>query len=523
MRTFSSIMRSGAMFARISWRAALAVLVATSLTVIQFDAIAAEKKIIRIGWEGDPTTLDPPFWGTAPDQYLFDSIYPRLAKPVPGREWQYELDAAKSVDMSDPTMIKFELKPGVMWTGGYGELTAEDVKYSIERNIDPKLASPAKDLLAALKEVEVTGKYSGIIHFKYPAVHVWGSTLTYVYGALVSKKATEKAGGKIPYGSRVTSGAYKIKEHIRGERMVLEKDPNWIGRQAYYDEVVLLPIEDENAALAAFAAGEVDWIELSFQNAQAIKAKGMQNGTVDIRSTLDPVWLGINALHAGLSDIRVRQAIQKAIDVPTVVKAVWGDSIKPATGIAAPGMIGYRDIKTPQPDVKAARKLIKEAGADGLKLKLTLPNYDEMVTAAQVIQANLVEIGLNIELVPQDDATFYDISAATAADRQLTLQWWAGNVELMYSLEFFVPGQAWNWQGFDSKEYMDLLNKARGEPDLTKRARMYDRMHEVMVESGTFLYLANPPQGFLYRNSIKPGMLPDGRPVFHAFKPAPAN
>lgn len=521
MRALSSFLQPGGTFPRICWRASLAALVVASFAFIQSDAIAAEKTSIRIAWDGDPTTLDPPFWATAPDQYLFDSIYPRLAKPVPGLEWKYELDAAKSVDMSDPTMIKFELKPGIMWTGGYGELTAEDVKYSIERNLDPDLGSPAADLLDALKEVEVTGKYNGIIHFKYPAVHVWGSTLTYVYGAIVSKKATEEAGGKIPYESRVSSGAYKIKEHIRGERMVLEKDPNWLGQPGDFDEIILLPIEDENARLAAFAAGELDWTELSFQNAEAVKAKGIENGTVVIRSSLDPIWLGINALHPGLSDIRVRRAIQKAIDVPTVVKAVWGDSIKPATGIAAPGMIGYRNIDTPQPDVAAARKLIEEAGADGLTVKLTLPNYDEMVTAAQVIQANLAEIGVNIELVPQDDATFYDIGAATPEDRELTLQWWAGNVELMYSMEFFVPDQVWNWQGFDSKEYMDLLNQARGEPDETKRVALFDRMHEVMVETGTFLFIANPPQGFLYRNSIEPGMLPDGRPIFHAFKLAP--
>ena len=93
----------------------------------------------------------------------------------------------------------------------------------------------------------------------------------------------------------------------------------------------------------------------------------------------------------------------------------------------------------------------------------------------------------------------------------------------MYSMEFFVPGQVWNWQGFDSKEYMDLLNKARGEPDETKRAGLLYRMQEVMVETGTFVFVANPPAGFLYRNSIEPGMLPDGRPIFHAFKLAPAN
>ena len=510
-----------ATLSRMCWRATLAALVLTSFSVIQSEAIADEKTVVRIAWDSDPTTFDPPFWATYPDQYLIEALYPRLAKPVPGREWQIELDAAKSVDMSDPTKIKFELKPGIMWTGGYGELTAEDVKYSIERNNNPDLASPGAALVEAVKEVEITGKYSGIIHFKYPAVHLWMANFAFTYGAIICKKATEEAGGTVPYDSRVSAGAYKVKEHIRGERMVLERDPNWTGETGDFDEVVLLPIEDENAALAAFAAGELDWVLLSFQNAVAIKAKGVENGIIDIRNSLDPMFLGINALYPGLSDIRVRRAIQKAIDVRMIIDAVWGTAIKPGTGIAAPGMVGYRDIEIPQRDVEGARRLIEEAGADGLTLRMKLPNYDEMVTAAQVMQANLGEISVNLELVPQDDATFYDIGISAAEGRELSFQLWAGNAELMYTLEFFVAGNVWNWQGFDNQEYVDLMEKARGEPDEAKRAEMYVRMQEVMEESGTFLFVANPPIGYLYRSSIEPGMLPDGRPIFHAFKLAP--
>ncbi len=525
MHKLSSLLWREATSSRIRWGAALATLLLTSFAFSQFDAVAAEKKVVRIAWTSDPTTLDPPFWGTYPDQYLMDTIYPRLAKPVPGKEWKFELDAAKSVDLSDPTQITFELKPGILWTGGYGEVTAEDVKYSIERNLNPDLGSPAADLLDAVKDVEVTGRYSGIIHFKRPAVYVWGSTLTFIYGAIISKRATEEAGGKIPYDSRVSAGAYKIKEHIRGERMVLEKDPNWKGEQGDFDEIVLLPIQDENAALAAFAAGELDWVLLSYQNAATAQAKGIENGTIEIRDSVDPIWLGINELHPGLSDIRVRKAIQKATDVRSVVSAVWGDATKPATGIAAPGMVGYRDIEIPKRDVAGARRLIEAAGADGLTVRMVLLNNGDMVTASQVIQANLAEIGLNIELVPQDEATFYDITAATPKDRELSLQWWTGNVELMYSFDFFVPGQIeeWNWQGFDNQQYMELRKKAGGEPDVAKRGAMYAQMQDVMEKSGDFLFLANPPLGYLYRSSIVPGMLPDGRPVFHAFKLAPSS
>ena len=217
------------------------------------------------------------------------------------------------VDLSDPLAIKFKLKEGWMRTGGYGELTAEDVKYTYERMAEGGTA--AAPGFEALDHVEITGKYSGIIHLKYPAATLWMSGFTFTIGGIINKRFTEESGGKVPTDSRVTLGPYQIKEHIRGERMVLERDPNWTGETGDFDEVVLLPIDDENAALAAFAADELDWVQLSFQNAEAAKKNGIENGVIDMRKTIDFLWLGMNIESPNLTDIKVRHAIQKAIDI----------------------------------------------------------------------------------------------------------------------------------------------------------------------------------------------------------------
>ncbi|MGB5837535.1 MAG: ABC transporter substrate-binding protein, partial [Albidovulum sp.] len=116
---------------------------------------------LRIAVPSDPGYLDPAYWGSTVDQFLIDNLYPRLAKYVPGDEWKVELDAASSVDLSDPQNIKFELKPGIMWTGGYGELTAEDVEYSFERHLDADLESGVAAEFELLQDVEVTGTYTG--------------------------------------------------------------------------------------------------------------------------------------------------------------------------------------------------------------------------------------------------------------------------------------------------------------------------------------------------------------------------
>ena len=105
---------------------------------------AGGKKILKVRSYSDMKSLDPAFSGGVFDEEIQSCIYSKLIQYKPGREWGYELDAAESIEQSSPTTIKFTLKKGIMFTGGYGEMTAEDVKYSYERIVDAALESSNK-------------------------------------------------------------------------------------------------------------------------------------------------------------------------------------------------------------------------------------------------------------------------------------------------------------------------------------------------------------------------------------------
>ena len=130
---------------------------------------------VRLG--EDFTTLDPAFWQSGADYTMINVLFPKLIEFKSGSEWEYELQAAESIEQIDDVTIKFKLKPGLMCTGNYGEVTTEDVKYSYERYIDPALESPIIGDWLPLKEVEIVDKYSGIIHLKEPFAPIWWSTL----------------------------------------------------------------------------------------------------------------------------------------------------------------------------------------------------------------------------------------------------------------------------------------------------------------------------------------------------------
>ncbi len=504
-----------------SRRAIMAMPLALAFSATFANAVSADS--LRIAVAADPGYLDPAYWGSSSEQLLIDNIYPRLGKYVPGDSWKIELDAAKSVDLSDPQHIAFELKPGIMWSGGYGELTAEDVEYSFERHINPDLESGVWAEFSLLEDVEVTGKYTGVIHLSAPSPSFWSATLAYTSGAIISKAAADEAGGWFEATPVATAGAYRFKSHEPGEAFILEKDPDWNGEPAAFDEVVIIAIADDNAARVAFDAGEIDYTYASSALEYFNWSKTLSGaGKTELRQSLDPLWLGISETHETLADARVRHAIQMAVDVPTILAAVSNGSAAQATGLVAPGLLGHRDAAPAARDVDAARALIDEAGAEGSVVRLDYVNTANRSTIAQIIQANLAEIGLTVELNGQDEGTFWSVDAARAADLQLHLKSWTGNPEGIYTLQYFTSDQVgvWNWEGLRNPEYDALVDMARRSVDDAERGALYVKMQDLMVESGDFLFLTNEPLTILWRDTIIPATLPDGRPVFAGFKKA---
>lgn len=484
---------------------------------------AAAAESLRIAVPADPGYLDPAYWGSSSEQLLIDNIYPRLGTYATGDTWQIELDAAKSVDLSDPQNIAFELKPGIMWSGGYGELTAEDVEYSFERHNNPDLESGVAAEFALMTDVEVTGKYTGIIHLSAPSPSFWTATLTYTSGAIISKAAAEASDGYFEATPIATAGPYRFKSHEPGQAFILEKDPDWNGDAAEFDEVVIIAIADDNAAKVAFDAGEIDYTYAASALEFDSWSKDNSGPTrTELRQSLDPLWLGVSETFPELSDVRVRHAIQMAVDVPTILAAVSNGAAKPAAGIVAPGLLGYRDAAPTERDVDGARALIAEAGADGTVLRLDYVNTANRSTIAQIIQANLAEIGLVIELNGQDEGSFWAVDATRAADLQLHLKSWTGNPDGIYSMQYFTSDQVgiWNWEGLRNPEYDALVDQARQSVDEAERGALYVKLQDMLVASGNFVFLTNEPLTILWRDTIVPATLPDGRPVFAGFKKA---
>ena len=492
-------------------------------------AAAGETRVLRVRASADLQVLDPAHRKGQPEGDILRCLFPRLIEYRTGDQWGWRRGAAEMIEQDGPTRVRFRLRPGIMFTGGFGELTADDVKFSYERIADPAEASEYRDDFAALDHVEVLGRYSGVIVLKEPFAPLWTSTLPSASGCILSRKAVEQAGRRFTTRPPSTAGPYHIEDWQPKQRLTLARNPGWQGATAGFEKIRLLPIEDEKAAEIAFEAGELDYTAISVSSIPSYRTERAPGVLLVEKPSLDYVWLGMNTAAPPFDDLRVRRAVQRAVDVDQVLEAAYFGVASRATGIIAPGLPGHREklLGDPRPDPEEAKALLAEAGlASGFACTLDIEAKTERLLAAQVIQANLAAVGITVQINQHDSGTFWSLGSEKDGDQwrklQLILQKYGMQPDPSFATAWFTPEQVgiWNWERFSNQEFGALHKQALTETDPAARDRMYRRMQDLMEQSGAYVFLTHEVNAAIYRDTLVPALLPDATPVLPEFKPA---
>jgi peptide/nickel transport system substrate-binding protein len=177
-------------------------------------------------------------------------------------------------------------------------------------------------------------------------------------------------------------------------------------------------------------------------------------------------------------------------------------------------------------DADKARSLLKEAGVElPLRLRLDVNNDAREVTAVQVIQWSLRKVGIEVDIRTQDNSTFLSLGSEEAGDQwqdiQLFFQSFIGAADPYYSLVWFTSKQLgqWNWERFSNEEFDRLNDLALADTDEVERGRMYQRMQDLMEESGCYRFISNGVMPQIIRKTIKPAFTPDGYALLRGFRP----
>ena len=334
-----------------------------------------------------------------------------------------------------------------------------------------------------------------------------------------------QAGGKISTEAVATSGPYMHKSWEPKQKSTLVRNPGWQGKKPAFDEIQIFHIDDEKSAEIAYEAGELDFTRVSLGSLERLKSAPPENSTLAEFPSLYYVWVGMNLDNEKLKNKKLRQAIQHAIDVPSIMEAAYFGVAKPSNGIIAPGLAGHRpsSMIPPAADFAKAQQLLEESGETNVSLTLDILNKQANVTTAQIIQATLGQIGIKVEINLHEGATFWTLGDENSGDSwknvELILNRYSMTPDPYYATAWFTTEQVgvWNWERFRSAEFDKLHADAQGELDNEKRAAMYRRAQDLMEESGAYRFLTHEASPVIHRNSVVPALRPDGLPLLRYF------
>ena len=243
-------------------------------------SISADGKVLTVRSYSDLQILDPAFRLSLPEADIIRSIFAPMVVVEPGDEWGWKAIAVETIEQLDDLTVAFKLRDNIGFTDGYGQMTADDVKFSLERIADPAMESPYAGDWGALKEVEVKDKLSGIIHLKNKFVPLWTTTLPTAASCILSRKAMAELGDKITTKPVAQSGQYLLADWQPKQKTVLKRNPGWVHEQGGFEEIHIIPIEDPATAERGFEAGDLDYTWTSVSSLPRLKKNPPPNSVV---------------------------------------------------------------------------------------------------------------------------------------------------------------------------------------------------------------------------------------------------
>lgn len=371
----------------------------------------AQEKVLQISAGGsDISTLDAHRASATTDKALVGWMYNGLVRFPPGSAdpKDIEPDLAERWESSpDSKTWTFFLRKGVKFHGNRGELTADDVVYSLTRSADPKRSTFSADF-AGIESVTKVDDHTVRVALKYTDPNFLGRVTNYHGGNIVSKKAGEELGDKFGAGP-VGTGPFAFVENVTQQYVKLVAHDGYFRGRPKIDTIMYRMIPSDSARELAFTSGELDVMYAKREQRWVDAARKRGNMSVDIFRPGEFRTLHINRTIPPLDDVRVRQALAAAINVDDLVRYVGRDVGPKGCSVVPPGYLG-EDCSTGAYKFDPARTkaLLAEAGhANGLTLKVTASNISSQLPIMEIVQAQLAKVGIKLELNVVDHPTYH--------------------------------------------------------------------------------------------------------------------
>ena len=455
---------------------------------------------------GEPSSLIYMVAGESASAAISANIFNKLLKYNANLDLEGELAESWQVSADNKT-ITFKLKPNLKWADGK-PLTSADVLFTWQAVTDPKTASPYASDYEIVKKADAPDALTFSVTYEKPfapALDSWSGLAILPKHLLQGQDLHTTAFARKPVGSHY----YQLDQWKHGENLTLSRNPSSVLGQAKIDKLITRIIPDSSAQFLELMAGNIDSMGLDpIKYSRIIPARPELNKKLNLYKELGNsyTYMGFNLKRKPYNDVRVRQAINFAIDKQEIIDGVYlglginiASPYKPGTRWSNPNL-------TPYPyDPQKARALLKEAGfvdsdGDGIIERDGKPFTFEMITnqnkerekSAVLIQRRLKDVGINATIRAVEWASFISRFIKTGDFDVVVLGWGLGLDPDQYNIWHSsqqAPGQ-FNFIGYHNPKVDALLDQGRLELDPDKRQKIYHAFAAELLKDSPIVYLS---------------------------------
>lgn len=452
---------------------------------------------LTIALSSDINTLDPHKTASVgTDHSVISHLYSSLV--IRGPDLKLYPNAAESWEVVNDTTWRFKLRPGITYPNGE-KLDANTVKWNIERVLNPEVNARIKSWFDPISEVRVIDDTTVEIITKTPYA-VLADQLSMLW-LLAPKWAAEHN----PAAEAMGTGPYNLVEWVKDDHVTLEAKADYWGEKPLWKTVIFRPVPEASSRISGLLAGDYDIIK-GFPPAdlERINASGraVAGSVPSTRSAL----IKLNTFKEPINDVRVRKALNYAVDKDSLIKNLLNNSTVKSNGqVMTEHYFGYNPGLQPYPyDPEKAKQLLAEAGfADGLELEFDVPT-GTYVLGEQIVQAiaeQLRQVGITAKVTEMPFSVYMDKylkEKNLAQMAYITYAWPTLDADGILSL--FETGNQYAY--WDNEEFTNALKEGRSTTDPEKRRAAYKKATQIMYDEAVVVFLFPQPAVYAVANHI---------------------
>ncbi|MHB1652195.1 MAG: glutathione ABC transporter substrate-binding protein [Desulfitobacteriaceae bacterium] len=430
--------------------------------------------------------------------------------PVLATDWQGSPDAKE---------FTFHLRKGVQFSDGT-PFNAEAVKVNIDRLADPKSTLKRHSLFALVDKTVVVDENTVKVILKEP----FGAMLNnfaHPAAMMMSPKALQQYGKDVARNP-VGTGEYMLKDWVPGDHLTVVKNPNyWKKGYPKLDGITFKSIPENGSRIAMLKTGEADLIYPV--PPEEVKSIEGQNGIViEHKPSIIVDYVSMNTMKKPFNDVRVRQALNYAIDKDAFIKIVYSGFAGPMKSVIAPNVQFFSEQKPYPYDLAKAKELLKEAGyQNGFETTLWSNNNSTYIKATQFLQQQLAQVGIKVKIENMESGTMsskiWSVQKPEDATIQLYFGGWSPSTgDADWGLrpllgKDLIPPKGYNTAYYLNSAVDQEIQNAIITADSAQRKAAYDKAQKLIWTDAPWVFLDTRETISGNRGYLKGAyLLPDG-------------